>query len=89
VAMFSPIVMCGKSPICWITYPIPRRSSTSGSSRMLRPSILISPSSKSINLLTSFSAVVLPPPDGPTSTQNVPAGMVKVSSWSAASARPG
>ena len=59
---------------------MPRRSSTAGSSRMLRPSIRMSPSSNGISRLTSLSAVVLPPPDGPTSTQNVPAGIVSESS---------
>ena len=44
---------------------------------MLRPSIRMSPSSNGISLLTSFSAVVLPPPDGPTSTQKQPAGIVE------------
>ena len=44
---------------------------------MLRPSIRMSPSSNGISLLTSLSAVVFPPPDGPTSTQNVPAGIVE------------
>ena len=32
----------------------------------------MSPSSNGISRLISFSAVVLPPPEGPTSTQNVP-----------------
>ncbi len=44
---------------------------------MLRPSIRMSPSSNGISRLTILSAVVLPPPDGPTSTQNVPAGIVE------------
>src|SRR5438105_3285009 len=43
---------------------------------MLRPSIVISPCSKSISRLTSFIAVVLPAPEGPTSTQISPAGIV-------------
>ena len=37
----------------------------------------MSPSSNGISRLTSLSAVVLPPPEGPTSTQNVPAGIVE------------
>ena len=49
---------------------MPRRSSVSGSSSMFRPSILISPESNGISRLTILSAVVLPPPDGPTRTQN-------------------
>ena len=42
-----------------------------------------------ISRLTIFSAVVLPPPDGPTSTQNVPAGISSERSSSAAASRPG
>jgi len=49
----------------------------------------MSPESNEISRLTILSAVVLPPPDGPTSTQNVPAGISSVSSSSAASSRPG
>ena len=47
---------------------------------MLRPSILMSPSSNGISRFTSLSAVVFPPPEGPTRTQNVPAGIVSDSS---------
>ncbi len=81
--------MCGKSPICWITYPIPRRSSTASRLRTLFPSIVMSPSSKSISRLTSFIAVVLPAPDGPTSTQISPAGTTNDRSLTAAALRPG
>src|SRR5579862_8115817 len=55
---------------------------------MLRPSIRISPSSNGSRRLTSLSAVVLPPPEGPTSTQNVPAGISSESACSAATSRP-
>jgi hypothetical protein len=68
---------------------MPRRSSTSGRSRIERPSIRISPESNGISRLIIFSAVVLPPPDGPTSTQNVPAGISSVRSSSAGCSRPG
>ena len=44
---------------------------------MLVPSMRMSPLVSSISRLTSFSAVVLPPPDGPTSTQISPAGTVE------------
>src|SRR4051812_10492343 len=86
--MLSPTVMCGKSPICWITYPIPRRSSVTGSSVTSRPSIRISPESNGISRLTILSAVVLPPPDGPTRTQNVPEGISSDRSSTAAASRP-
>ena len=38
---------------------------STGRSRTLRPSMRMSPESKGISRLTIFSAVVLPPPDGP------------------------
>ena len=87
--MLSPTDMCGKRPICWITYPIRRRSSVSSSERTLRPSIVMSPSSKSIRRLTIFMAVVLPAPDGPTSTQMSPAGTASERFETAADVRPG
>src|SRR4029077_1788151 len=59
-----------------------------GMSRTLWPSIRISPESNETSRFTIFSAVVLPPPDGPTSTQNVPAGISSESSSSAAASRP-
>src|SRR5919199_1575602 len=67
---------------------MPRRSSTSGRLRTLRPSMRMSPESNGIRRLTSFSAVVLPPPDGPTRTQNVPAGISSERSSTAAAPRP-
>src|SRR5581483_724849 len=67
---------------------MPRRSSVTGSSSMLRPSMRISPESNGMSLLTILSAVVLPPPDGPTSTQNVPAGISSDRSSTAAASRP-
>ncbi len=54
----------------------------------LVPSIRMSPPESSIRRLTSFSAVVLPPPEGPTSTQISPAGTVSERWSTAGSARP-
>ena len=47
------------------------------------PSIVMSPSVIEISRLTIFIAVVLPPPEGPTSTQISPAGIVSESSVTA------
>ena len=55
---------------------MPRRRSVTSSELMLVPSIRMSPLVSSISRFTSFSAVVLPPPEGPTSTQISPAGTV-------------
>ena len=55
---------------------------------MLLPSMRMSPLESAISRLTSFSAVVLPPPDGPTSTQISPAGTVSERWSTAASPRP-
>src|SRR3954464_4098759 len=49
----------------------------------------MSPSSKSISRLISFSAVVFPAPEGPTSMQISPAGIVKERSSTAGDSRPG
>ena len=49
----------------------------------------MSPLVSGMRRLTSLSAVVLPPPDGPTSTQISPAGTVSDSSSTAAAPRPG
>jgi hypothetical protein len=49
----------------------------------------MSPPVISIIRLTSRIAVVLPQPDGPTSTQTSPAGTSKLRSWIAAVADPG
>src|SRR3954453_5672248 len=53
---------------------MPRRSSTGSSCITLVSSIVMSPSDSVIRRLTSFIAVVLPPPDGPIRTQISPAG---------------
>jgi hypothetical protein len=55
---------------------MPRRSSVASSVVIPRPSIRMSPLVSSISRLTSLSAVVLPPPEGPTSAQISPAGTV-------------
>ena len=89
VATLSATVMCGKSPTCWMTYPIPRRSSVTSSARTLRSPIRMSPSLMSIRRLTIFMAVVFPAPEGPTRQQIAPAGIVSDSSRTAGSARPG
>ena len=68
---------------------MPRRSSERSSERTLVPSIRMSPSVIEISRLTIFIAVVLPPPDGPTSTQISPAGIVSESSSTAGCGRPG
>src|SRR3954470_9010676 len=49
----------------------------------------ISPESNGISRLTIFSAVVLPPPEGPTRMQNAPAGISSDRSSTAAASRPG
>src|SRR5919199_155306 len=48
----------------------------------------MSPESNGMSLFTIFRAVVLPPPDGPTSTQNAAAGISSESSFTAATSRP-
>ena len=56
---------------------------------MLRPPIRMSPEVSGIMRLISRIAVVLPEPDGPTSTQISPAGTVRLSDAIAASGWPG
>src|SRR3977135_13653 len=53
---------------------MPRRNSAAGLLLMLTPSSRMSPPLSSIIRFASLSAVVLPQPDGPTSTQISPAG---------------
>src|SRR5687767_2679022 len=55
---------------------MPRRSSVFSSALTLVPSIVMSPEVIEISRLIIFMAVVLPPPDGPMSTQISPAGIV-------------
>src|SRR2546430_4051821 len=52
------------------------------------PSMVMSPSVMSIRRLTIFIAVVLPPPDGPTSTQISPAGTARDRLLTAGTDRP-
>ena len=67
---------------------MPRRSSVGSSVRTLRPSMRTSPDVSSTSRLTSFIAVVLPPPEGPTSTQICPAGIANESRSTAGVTRP-
>ena len=78
--MFSATVWCGNRPICWITYPISLRSSFGSRWSTLRPPSRMSPLLSGIIRLISRSAVVLPEPDGPTSTHTSPAPTVKLRS---------
>src|ERR671910_154753 len=55
---------------------MPRRSSVFSSALTLVPSIVMSPSVIEISRLIIFMAVVLPPPEGPMSTQISRAGIV-------------
>jgi hypothetical protein len=55
---------------------MPCRIFLAGSSRMLRPSILMSPLVEGDQPIDELERRRFPPPDGPTSTQNVPAGIV-------------
>src|ERR671923_147544 len=60
-----------------------RRSAASSRSRTLRPPTRMSPSVMSIIRLTIRIAVVLPQPDGPTSTQISPACTASDSAFTA------
>ena len=68
---------------------MPRRSSVGSNEPTLVPLIRMSPSVMSMSRLTIFIAVVLPPPDGPTSTHRSPAGMTRDRESTAGSDRPG
>ena len=68
---------------------MPRRSCAVSIALTLLPSIVMSPSVIGISRLTILSAVVLPHPDGPISTQISPLGTSKLRSSTAAWARPG
>ena len=86
--MFSPTVRCGNRPICWIDVAdlAPQLGRACGRGRCAPPSRM-SPSVMSIMRLTIRIAVVLPQPDGPTSTQISPAGTSSESSSTAARSR--
>lgn len=68
VAMLSRIVRCWKSPAFWMTYPMDRRSVVTGCCWRSSPSSRIVPSVGSTILLIIRRVVVLPQPEGPTST---------------------
>jgi hypothetical protein len=68
VAMLSAMVMCGKSPICWMTYPILRLSLSELTFVTSSPWRKILPLEGSIRRLIIFMVVVLPQPEGPTRT---------------------
>ena len=83
------MVWCGKSPTCWMTYPI-RRRSRSGSLRVTSsPCSRIVPDVGSTILLIIFSVVVFPQPDGPTRITISPSAMLRSSASTAGSAWPG
>ena len=75
VAMFSAIVRWGKSPTCWITYPMPRRYSGAGTDVTSRPAMWITSPVGSTSRLIIFRVVVLPQPDGPTRTTISPSAI--------------
>src|SRR5918998_5923573 len=75
VAMFSAMVMCGKSPICWITYPMRRLSLSPLTFVTSSPCKKILPEVGSMMRLIIFIVVVLPHPDGPTKTTISPSGI--------------
>ena len=66
-----------------------RRSVVTSSDVMLVPPIRMSPEVGSMSRLTSFIAVVLPPPDGPTRQHVSPAGTVMVRLSIAGASWPG
>ena len=78
--MFCATVMFGNRPICWMTYPMWRRSSTLSMEAASFPSMRTLPPSGSSRRLIIFIVVVFPQPDGPISTRNCPSGMVKLRS---------
>ena len=83
VAMFSAIVMWGNRPICWMTYPMRRRSATGSIPVTSSPPTTMRPPVGSTSRLIIFSVVVLPQPDGPIRTQVWPAGTSRLN-WSTA-----
>ncbi len=73
--MFWAIVRWGNSPICWITYPMRRRSWSASTSVTSSPSKMIRPPVGSIMRLMSRRVVLFPHPDGPTRTRISPSLM--------------
>lgn len=76
--MFSSIVMWGNRPVCWMTYPIFRRSCITSCSIMFTPSMRIRPEVGRIRRLIIFNMVVLPQPDGPIKTTSSPRADLQV-----------
>jgi hypothetical protein len=74
-SMFCMTVLCGKSACVWNTMPSPR--SRGSRSLTTRPSMRISPALGSMKPAIMRKVVVLPQPDGPTSTTNSPSSMVR------------
>ena len=66
-----------------MTYPMPRRSSVTSRVAASTPSMRIRPLVGSMSRLTILRLVVLPQPDGPTSTQILPAGTLNERSLTA------
>ena len=67
---------------------MPRRSSVTSRVAASTPSSRIRPDVGSISRLTILSVVVLPQPDGPTRTQILPAGIVRLRSLTAPGVPP-
>ena len=67
---------------------MPRRSAVTSRVAMSTPSIRIRPDVGSMSRLTILRLVVLPQPDGPTSTQILPAGTVSERSLTAPGVPP-
>jgi hypothetical protein len=87
--MLSAMVRWGKRPICWIAYPIPRRSLVPLISVLGSPLMRISPSDGSIRRFTMRMLVVLPHPEGPTRTQISPSSTSKERSLTTGREEPG
>ena len=83
-AMFSRSVSLKRNVSCG-TYPIARRSSASGHSRIERPSINSDPGGASHSRAINAASVDLPLPVGPTIASVEPAGMCRLMSCSTGS----
>ena len=77
------MVWWAKSPTCWITYPIRRRSFTASTVVTSSPPSRMRPVVGSTSRLIIFMVVVLPQPDGPIRQTSSPAGMSRSSSATA------
>src|SRR5439155_5707476 len=88
VAMLSRTVRWGNRPICWITYPISRRSSWADRPLPSLPLTRICPLVGSMSRLIILSVVVFPHPDGPTRTQTSPSAIASERSPTAGAPRP-